>query len=44
MGRYIITHEVYAIIFWDVVLTATEVEAAHNHYRGLLGNANMAAW
>lgn len=41
---YVITHEVYAIIFWDVVLTATEVEAAHNHYRGLLGNANMAAW
>jgi len=41
---YIVTHEVYAIIFWDVVLTAAEVEAVHNYYRGLLGNSNMAAW
>ena len=42
--NYAVTNEVYAIIFWDVVLTATEVEAVHNYYRGLLGNANMAAW
>ena len=41
---YIITHEVYAIVFWDAVLTATEVEAAHNHYRNLIGSSNMAAW
>ena len=41
---YAVTNEVYAIIFWDVVLTAAEAEAVHNHYRGLLGNANMAAW
>ncbi|MAO22279.1 MAG: hypothetical protein CMJ25_16150 [Phycisphaerae bacterium] len=41
---YVVTNEVYAIVFWDVVLTATEVEAVHNYYRGLLGNANMAAW
>ena len=42
--NYAVTNEVYAIVFWDVVLTATEVEAVHNYYRGLLGNANMAAW
>ena len=41
---YIITHEVYAIVFWDAVLTATEVQAAHNHYRNLIGSSNMAAW
>jgi len=41
---YIVTHEVYAIVFWDAVLTATEVEAAHNHYRNLIGSSNMAAW
>ena len=41
---YAVTNEVYAIVFWDVVLTAAEVEAVHNYYRGLLGNANMAAW
>ena len=42
--NYAVTNEVYAIVFWDVVLTATQVEAVHNYYRGLLGNANMAAW
>ena len=42
--NYAVTNEVYAIVFWDVVLTAAEVEEVHNYYRGLLGNANMAAW
>ena len=41
---YIITHEVYAIVFWDAVLTATEVQAAHNYYRNIIGSSNMAAW
>ena len=38
------THEVYAFVFWDVVLTLSEIQKVHDYYRNKIGAANMAAW
>ena len=38
------THEVYAFVFWDVVLTSSQIEQLHTYYRSKIGAANMAAW
>jgi zona occludens toxin (predicted ATPase) len=38
------THEVYAFVFWDVVLTLSEIQKVHDYYRNKIGAANMAVW
>jgi len=37
-------HGLRAILAWNVVLSLSEREEAHNYYRTKIGTSNMVAW
>ena len=37
-------HHVRALVAYDSVLSATDMQKVHDYYRGVLGSSNMTAW
>ena len=43
-SNYSYAHEIAYLILWDVVLTVSEMEIAHNYISSQLGTSNMTSW